>query len=475
MDLQTPPQVAVPTPAVEYAQAAEEAIAPVVQSTNSKKKRALLALAAALVVVGAVVGVLVATAKPSTPSSATKTSAATGIDISVCYDSYSDSLIAQHFQTIRQRFTGVRTYQTRGYMNAIDAAAQAGLKIYAGVWLRTDEASISADMQAVVDGVKRNAWAVKGVLVGNEDLINGLDQWTVLWRVNQMKQLLSAAGYGWIPVGSVQTDGSWLSATGLAAGCDIIGANIHPFFSSWPDSTWNPVGDLDNRWKALFGKYGSKCVLTETGWPTSGSQNYGHWPSMDTAKSLFSQFQTWARNNGGDMPSFFMFHDNTKKSIDYEVSFGLAWANGYWKFDTSSDIGGIAFVNPANDKVLAMTDNRQVEFHSRWGNDWVYDYNSLWTLRGPLVVMWEASTKTDVCLDAYEPWNGGTVHVYPCDANNANQQWVYDSVNKQLRHIKHAGFCLDMSSASGGTPHLWECHATNDPWYSLQQLNLWSK
>ncbi|CAK4084190.1 unnamed protein product [Aphanomyces euteiches] len=474
MDVQTPRSEEELSPAVEYAQATEEAIAPV-QPTNSKKRRTLLALAAALVVVGAVVGVLVATTKPSTPSSATETSVGSGIEMSVCYDSYQDSLIDQHFKTIRQRFTGVRTFQTRGTKNAIDAAAQAGLKIYAGVWIRTDEASITADMQAVVDGVKRNAWAVKGVLIGNEDIFNKIDQNTVLSRVNQMKKLLKDAGYSSIPVGSVQTDGDWLSATTLAAGCDIIGVNIHPFFSSWPDSTWNPIGDLDNRWKAIYAKYGSKAVVTETGWPSAGSQYNGHWPSMDTTKSFFSQFQTWARNNGGDMPTFFMFHDNTNKSPDYEVSYGLAWSNGYWKFDTSSDIGKIAFVNPANDQVLAMTDDRQVEFHPRWGNDWVYDWNSLWTLRGALVVIWEASTQTDLCLDAYEAWNGGTVHLYPCDTNNDNQQWVYDSVNKQLRHIKHAGFCLDMADANGGTPYLWECHPTKDQYYPLQKLETWVK
>ncbi|KAG9402978.1 hypothetical protein AC1031_006517 [Aphanomyces cochlioides] len=412
MDVQTPRPEEEPSPDVEYAQATEEAIAPV-QPTNSKKRRALLALAAALVVVGAVVGVLVVTTKPSTPSSATETSVGTGIEMSVCYDSYQDSPIDQHFKTIRQRSTGVRTFQTRGTKNAIDAAAQAGLKIYAGVWIRTDEASIKADMQAVVDGVKRNAWAVKGVLVGNEDILNKIDQKTVLSRLDR------------------PTDGDWLSATTLAAGCDIIGVNIHSFLSSWPDSTWNPIGDLDIRWKAIYAKYGSKAVVTETGWPSAGSQYNGHWPSMDMTKSYFSQFQTWARNNGGDMPAFFMFHDNTNKSPDYEVSYGLAWSNGYWKFDTSNDIGGIAFVNPANDQVLAMTGNRQVEFHPRWGNDWIWDWSSLWTLRGALIVIWESSTQTDLCLDAYEAWNGGTVHLYPCDANNANQHWVYDSANKQ--------------------------------------------
>ncbi|CAK4072273.1 unnamed protein product [Aphanomyces euteiches] len=481
MDVLTPPRPdslddcplpdCMQTPNIEDAQA-NNVVAPALP--NSRKK-ALITLAAAFVIVGAVVGVLVATSHPSNPSAATVATVGSGADISICYDSYQDSLINQHFKTIRQRFTGVRTYQTRGYRNAIDAAADAGLKIYAGVWIRTDENSINADMQAVVDGVRRHPWNVKGVFVGNEELSNGIDQWTVLGRVRQMKQKLIDAGYGWIPVGSVQVDGDWFRAPDLAAGCDLIGANIHPFFSAGPDSTWNPLGDLDVRWKNIYAKFGAKAVVTETGWPTAGGQFNGHWPSMDMAKSYYTQFQNWARTNGGDMPAFFVFHDNTNKSPDYEVSFGLAWSNGYWKFDVNTDIKGIAFVNSVNDRVLAMAPNRQVEFHNRWGNDWVVDYNSLWTLRGPLVLIWEDSTKTDLCLDAYEPKNGGTVHLFPCDANNANQQWTYDSSTKLLRHATHIGFCLDLNTATTATPYLWTCHDVNDPYYPLQQLAAWIK
>ncbi|EQC26018.1 hypothetical protein SDRG_16165 [Saprolegnia diclina VS20] len=65
------------------------------------------------------------------------------------------------------------------------------------------------------------------------------------------------------------------------------------------------------------------------------------------------------------------------------------------------------------------------------------------------------------CLDAYEPWNGGTVHTWPCDSNNGNQKWRYDPATGQLRHATHTGFCLDMSTTDfnmefGTRPYLWE-------------------
>ncbi|ETW10305.1 hypothetical protein H310_00645 [Aphanomyces invadans] len=439
----------------------------------SMKRKAVVAAAAALVLVGALVAALMYT---HAPNDTTDASFGTGNDISVCYDSYNDINIATHFRTIRQRFTGIRTYQTRGYRNAIDVAAEAGLKIYAGVWIRTDEASINADMQAVVDGVRRNPSVVKGVFVGNEELHVGIDQWTVLGRVRQMRQRLQAAGFGWVPVGSVQVDGNWGGASALANECDLIGVNIHPFFSAASVSTWNPLEDLKTRWNAMYKAYGNRAVLTETGWPTSGSQYYGHWPNFDTAKNYYFQVLEWSKGNGGNMPSHFMFHDNTLKPTDFEKSFGLAWSNGAWKWDApAAEIKGVVFVNKANDKVLAAAPNRAVEFHARWGNDWVWDWASQWTIRGPLVVTWDAANKVDLCLDAYQPWNGGAVHLWPCDANNGNQKWAYDGNTKQLRHATHNGFCLDMANPAGGTPHLWSCHDPWVSWVTLQQFEWWTR
>ncbi|ETV93216.1 hypothetical protein H310_12813 [Aphanomyces invadans] len=48
-------------------------------------------------------------------------------------------------------------------------------------------------------------------------------------------------------------------------------------------------------------------------------------------------------------------------------------------------------------------------------------------------------------LDAYQPWNGGA-----------------------LRHVAHTGFCLDMATDTGTSPHVWSCHASQN-WYCRYQ------
>nr|AIG55540.1 secreted protein [Thraustotheca clavata] len=83
---------------------------------------------------------------------------------------------------------------------------------------------------------------------------------------------------------------------------------------------------------------------------------------------------------------------------------------------------------------------------------------------------WRARSNTgnpDLCLDAYEPWNGGSVHLWSCDSNNANQKWLYDPSTQQLRHMTHKGFCLDMRSEDGSKAHLWTC---NSPVNNLQKF-----
>ncbi|RHY34705.1 hypothetical protein DYB32_000731 [Aphanomyces invadans] len=450
-----------------------------------RKTRLLQALAAGLLVVGAVVGALMISSSLREMASAKDIAvSAGGNDVSVCYDSYDSRNMPDHFRRIKERFGAVRTFQTQGAFNHIEVAAQSGLQIYAGIWIQSG--NIEGDMAAAVYGAKKYPGTVKAILVGNEELLIGISAGFVIEKINRMKQLLREAGVWNVPVGSVQTDGSWFANPGLADACDVMGVNIHPFFGGSDVSRSRPIEDLKVRWQNIINRFGSykKVVVTETGWPTSGGAVNGHVPSSDIARQFINDIRDWAAaGNGGDMPAYFMFHDNPTKNTDFEKAFGLAWSNGAWKFDFNgaqqprppSEIKGVVFVNKANDKVLAAAPNRAVEFHARWGNDWVWDWASQWTIRGPLVVTWDAANKVDLCLDAYQPWNGGAVHLWPCDANNGNQKWAYDGNTKQLRHATHNGFCLDMANPAGGTPHLWSCHDPWVSWVTLQQFEWWTK
>ncbi|EQC34582.1 hypothetical protein SDRG_07907 [Saprolegnia diclina VS20] len=72
------------------------------------------------------------------------------------------------------------------------------------------------------------------------------------------------------------------------------------------------------------------------------------------------------------------------------------------------------------------------------------------------------------CLDAYEAKVGGAVHLYECVPGNVNQLWRYNPQTRQLQHMGHAGYCLDVY----GPPHLNTCYAMGDPAMWAQALQL---
>ncbi|KAH9107302.1 hypothetical protein AeMF1_017321 [Aphanomyces euteiches] len=459
-----------PTPAaVEVTSDAKYAVNDVEEQTvarPSNKKRILLALVAGLLVVGGVVGaILVVNAKTNAPASSTSVSVgATRAfqGLSVAYDSNANpNGIKDDFQRIKQRFGAVRTFQTAGTRNHIQAAGEVGIGIYAGVWIRGSDADTSTDMQAVVTGVKSYPNNVKAVFVGNEDLSNGVDPSVVIAKVQQMKQLLRNAGFPNIPIGSVQTDGAWNgNGRNLANNCDILGVNIHPFFSGAVSRT-QPIEDLKSRWNQMVNWFPGKKII------------------LATTKDYLNKVQDWAKQgNGGDMPAFFVYNDTPYKSPDFEQHFGLS-SNGVWKFDFSFSPSPVpsppsptpkpssqpalgpkqkgAFTNSNNGApvvLAAVNGNDATESHLHWGDkDWVYDGYGLWTIQGNQI----ANVVTNTCLDAYQPQNGGIVHMVNCDTNNGNQQWRYDGSTRQLRHLTHSGYCLDLNSPTKARPYLWQC------------------
>ncbi|KAF4318798.1 hypothetical protein G195_007792, partial [Phytophthora kernoviae 00238/432] len=88
-------------------------------------------------------------------------------------------------------------------------------------------------------------------------------------------------------------------------------------------------------------------------------------------------------------------------------------------------------------------------------SEWFYDSNThLVKAKG-----------TDKCLDAYQAWAGGIVHMWSCNANEVNQRWNLDAATNQLKHVTHSGLCLDadLSANNGaGKLQLWGCHMNNN-------------
>ncbi|CAK4085326.1 unnamed protein product [Aphanomyces euteiches] len=401
--------------------------------------------------------------------------------LGICYDTYDFKKMDEHFVIMQKRFDAVRTYQTQNNFtiemvtenivpqngpNVIDVAARHSVPIYAGVWIRSKLFEI--DLDAAIEGARRHPNIVRGIFIGNEDLSNG-------WNVTAMRSLLlkakqrikSTPGLEHIPVGTVQTDGDWLQHPELAEVCDIIGANIYSFFDPWDQSTINNfIPHLDRRWSNMVRLFGSKVMLTETGWPSEGGGPFrNHRASLEGAIKHFWDVQDWiAAGNGGPHPMYFMFHDNPSKSWDpatlFEDYFGLAYPNGQYKFDVWKR-------PPSNPRLkmpfkIATSGNRVVRGDSgvlmKGESD---DVNDRW--RYDSATHQVICQRRNECLDGF--WEGGRlkVHLYACDPHNNNQKWIFSG--KRLKHEVY-NMCLD-ADRSDKYLDAWHCDENDRQDFSI--------
>jgi len=70
--------------------------------------------------------------------------------------------------------------------------------------------------------------------------------------------------------------------------------------------------------------------------------------------------------------------------------------------------------------------------------------------------------RSGYCLDASQRnRSGGKVHMWPCNKNNWNQQWDFNSYTGLIKNSH--GVCLDASQRNtrGGKVHMWGCNSRN--------------
>jgi exo-beta-1,3-glucanase (GH17 family) len=81
--------------------------------------------------------------------------------------------------------------------------------------------------------------------------------------------------------------------------------------------------------KALRAGKGKKVIITETGWPSEGSNLAGAVPSEENAMKYFINAQTWSKEEDIDIFYFSSFDESWK--VDSEGDVGSYW--GVWDKD----------------------------------------------------------------------------------------------------------------------------------------------
>lgn len=269
----------------------------------------------------------------------------------ICYDPvhvgpsvFSAETIANDMIQIKANgFTHVRTFKVT-YGNGMDMGpliTQAGLTAALGIPLRgeTTEESNQQLMAAIQAAQSGNAGYI---FIGNENLAN---QDIVPQQMLEYIQYAKANVPSHVKVGTIQRNTEFLdpnrNVTGfqnLLEECQIVGVNVHPFFTPNLDVN-DAIYNVRDQWNAVMTIYGSiahKIVLTEVGWPSGGNVG-GSYGDIQAAERFFNDFSAWSEPFADDEKFYFQMYDQPYKGQyggpEFETKFGLFTADGTAKFN----------------------------------------------------------------------------------------------------------------------------------------------
>lgn len=233
--------------------------------------------------------------------------------------------------TNRIRSYGVQCNQTAFILTAFKEL-NLNMTLSIGVWIGSDN-SINRKQIATMKELLRNfpRKYFEYIFIGNEVLFReDLTINELITLIIETKEYLTEIGYDDILVGTTEI-GSLITKE-LAKSCDIIGANIHPFFGG---------GVVENASKWSFNYIeeeiepyteGVRICITEVGWPSGGGRHKGAEASLDNFQYFLNSFVCDAYNH--DYPWYYfeafdgpwkkIFHEGDNK---WETQWGIFTAN----------------------------------------------------------------------------------------------------------------------------------------------------
>ncbi|ODV81733.1 glycoside hydrolase family 17 protein [Suhomyces tanzawaensis NRRL Y-17324] len=233
--------------------------------------------------------------------------------------------------TTRVRNYGMQCNQTEFILDAIQTL-NLNMTLAMGVWIGSNWTVNNLQLLMMNKLLKRYPEKMfESVFIGNEVLFReDILSNELILTINTTRKYLHSLGYT-IPVGTSDL-GSLISAD-LIQACDIIGANIHPFFGG---------GHVDNAvdWALNFLKYqlepmnlgNTKIAITEVGWPTSGGNHQSAVANLDNFRRFVGDFICKSKNIQNPY-YFFEAFDEPWKKIFYEQS--NKWETEWGIFHTS--------------------------------------------------------------------------------------------------------------------------------------------
>ncbi len=201
-------------------------------------------------------------------------------------------------------------------------AHEKGLKTMIGVGLSEDLEDNEVELANGIEVARAGHADI--LAVGNEVLLRGdLSEDQVIEYIRRAQQ--AAPG---IPVSYVDAYFLFENHPRVAEACDVLLVNCYPFWESCA-AEYALIYMKEMYRRATRAAGGKPVIISETGWPTTGTPFGAAVPSYENALNYFIQTYQWAAEEGIEIFYFSSFDESWKVGDEGDV--GAYW--GLWDKD----------------------------------------------------------------------------------------------------------------------------------------------
>lgn len=194
-----------------------------------------------------------------------------------------------------------------------------GLKTLVGAWLGDDLKKNEDEVEALIALAKEGC--VDVAAVGNEVMYRGdLTEEQLLDYIYIVKEALPDS-----TVGYVDAYYEFSHRPKITEACDVILSNCYPYWEGCDQE--NSLNHMQQMFgQATHAANGKKVIITETGWPSHGTNLKGAYPSKENAMKYFINAQAWSAKENIELFYFSSFDESWKVGPEGDV--GAYW--GLW-------------------------------------------------------------------------------------------------------------------------------------------------
>ncbi|RDY61152.1 glycosyl hydrolase family 17 protein [Flagellimonas nanhaiensis] len=235
-------------------------------------------------------------------------------------DQITEEQIRRRMEIIKPYTQWIRSFScTDGNELIPKIAKEYGIKTLVGAWLGNDSKINEREVAGLIS--LANEGHVDLAAVGNEVMYRGdLTEEELLDFIYLVKDAIPET-----TVGYVDAYYEFVERPRITEACDVILANCYPFWEGCDlDYSLLYMKDMYNG--ALKAGKGKKVIISETGWPSKGTNLEGAYPSYENSLKYFINTQKWAKEDDIEIFYFSSFDEPWKVGAEGDV--GAYW--GLW-------------------------------------------------------------------------------------------------------------------------------------------------